>query len=54
MKESVGVCSIKKVKGRFEKYENSSYAMTECKEFVERGILIGLKRRDLIMGKVRF
>lgn len=48
------LCSIKKAKGRFEKHENSSYTMIECKESVERGILIGLKRRDLTMGKVRF
>jgi len=48
------LCSIKKAKGRFEKYENFSHAMTKCKESVERGILIGLKRRDLIIGKVRF
>lgn len=48
------LCRIKKAKGRFEKYENFSCAMMECKESVERGILIRLNRRGLTIGKVRF
>lgn len=48
------LCRIKKVKIRFEKYENFSYAMTECKESAERDMLIKFKRRDLIIGKVKF
>lgn len=48
------LCRIKKVKIRFEKYENFSYVMIECKELVEREMLIKFKRRDLIIGKVKF
>lgn len=46
------LCRIKEAKVKFEKYENFSSAVTECKKSVERDILRRFKISDVIIEKV--